>query len=69
MKPLVLILLPLCVLCGCAQTYKIILRNQQELMTSSRPKFDKATETYRFKDASGKQIVLPAFRVKEIAPL
>jgi hypothetical protein len=69
MKRLVLTLLPLCVLCGCAQTYKITLRNHQELTTSSRPKFDKATETYRFKDASGNQVVLPAFRVKEIAPL
>ena len=69
MKRLVFILLPLCTLCGCAQTYKITLRNQHEITTSSRPKFDKATETYRFKDASGRQVVLPAFRVKEIAPL
>jgi hypothetical protein len=69
MKRLVLILLPWCVLCGCAQTYKITLRNHQQITTSSRPKFDKASETYRFKDGSGNQVVLPAFRVKEIEPL
>ncbi len=69
MKRPFFILLLLCALCGCAQHYKITLRNHQQITTSSRPKFDKGTETYRFKDGSGNQVVLPAFRVKEIEPL
>jgi hypothetical protein len=62
-------LLALCAFCGCAQHYRVTLRNYQEMTTSSRPKFDRATETYRFKDSEGKQVVIPAFRVKEISPL
>lgn len=69
MKLLVLFLLAFTAFCGCAQPYKITLRNQQQLTTSSRPKFDKATQTYRFKDSSGRPVVLPGFRVKEIEPL
>jgi hypothetical protein len=61
-------LLLLTVFCGCAQRYKVTLRNHQEIVTSSRPEFDKATQTYRFKDSSGKEVVLPGFRVKDIAP-
>lgn len=66
---------PICVvlvaalICGCAQRYKITLHNHQEMTTSSRPKFDKVTQTYRFKDSSGRPFVLPGFRVKEIEPL
>jgi uncharacterized protein DUF903 len=55
--------------CGCAQRYKITLHNRQEMTTSSRPKFDKVTQTYRFKDSQGQPVVLPGFRVKEIEPL
>jgi hypothetical protein len=69
MRSLAILLLALFALCGCAQHYRVTMRNYQEMTTSSRPKFDKATETYRFKDAEGKQVVIPAFRVKEISPL
>ena len=69
MRSLAVFLLALCALCGCAQHYKVTLRNYQEMTTTTRPKFDKATETFRFKDDSGNQVVIPAFRVKEISPL
>jgi hypothetical protein len=69
MKPLILLGLVLCICAGCAQRYKITLRNHQEIITASRPKFDKPTSTYRFKDASGKVVAVPMFRIKEIAPL
>jgi hypothetical protein len=69
MKLFAVLLLGLTTLCGCAQRYKITLHNHQQLTTSSRPKFDKVTQTYRFKDSSGQPIVMPGFRVKEIEPL
>jgi len=69
MKLFTVLLLALTTFCGCAQRYKITLHNRQELTTSSRPKFDKVTQTYRFKDSSGRPVVLPGFRVKEIEPL
>jgi hypothetical protein len=58
----------LTILCGCAQRYKVTLRNHQEYVTSGKPEFDKATQTYRFKDSSGKEMILPGFRVKDIEP-
>jgi hypothetical protein len=58
-----------CILCGCANRYKITLHNRQEMTTTSRPKFDKTTQTYKFKDGSGREVVLPGFRVKEIEAL
>lgn len=69
MKFFVLLSLALTMFCGCAQRYKITLQNHQIISTSSRPKFDKATQTYRFKDSSGRPAVVPAFRVREIEPL
>ena len=69
MKLFAVLLLALTTCCGCAQRYKVTLHNHQEYTTSSRPQFDKATQTYRFKDSSGRPMVLPGFRVKEIEPL
>ena len=63
------LLLLVTVLCGCAQRYKVTLRNHQEIVTSTRPQFDQTTQTFRFKDSSGRQVVLPGFRVKDIEPL
>ena len=69
MKLFAVLLLALTTFCGCAQRYKVTFHNRQEITTSSRPKFDKVTQTYRFKDSQGKPVVLPGFRVKEIEPL
>lgn len=69
MKAFALLLIVVSLICGCAQRYKVTLHNRQELTTSSRPKFDQATETYQFKDDTGKPVVIPGFRVKQIEPL
>ena len=69
MKVFALFLIALGLTCGCAQRYKVTLQNRKELTTSSRPKFDKETGTYQFKDDAGKPVALPAFRVKQIEPL
>lgn len=69
MKALALLLVALSLFCGCAQRYKITLHNRQVMTTNSRPKFDEATGTYRFKNDMGQEVVLPGFRVKEIEPL
>ena len=69
MKAFALLLIALGLICGCAQRYKVTLQNRTELTTSSRPKFDKETGTYQFKDDTGRPVVIPGFRVKQIEPL
>jgi hypothetical protein len=61
--PLVLGLL---VLSGCASSYVIKLTNGAEITTPSKPQLDGGA--YRFKDAKGEQHLIPAGRVREIAP-
>jgi uncharacterized lipoprotein YajG len=54
---------------GCKSPYKITLTNGTVLTTSSRPKLDKTTNSYTYKDAQGKTVVIPAGRIREIEPL
>lgn len=54
-------------LCGCvSHQYRVILRNEQVIPALTRPKLDKETATYSFKDASGKRVVVPAQFIREI---
>jgi hypothetical protein len=69
MKALAFLLVAMSLICGCAQRYKITLNNRQEMTTSSRPKFHEETQTYRFKDDMGREVVVPGFRVRGIDPL
>ena len=69
MKAFALLLVAVSLVCGCAQRYKITLHNRQQMTTSSRPKFDEKTGTYRFKDDTGQEVIVPGFRVKQIEPL
>ena len=69
MKVFALLLVTLSLVCGCAQRYKVTLHNRQQVTTSSRPKFDEKTGTYRFKDDTGQEVAVPGFRVKQIEPL
>ena len=69
MKAFALLLIATGLICGCAQRHTVTLQNRQEYTTSSRPKFDKETGTYQFKDDAGRPIVIPGFRVKQIEPL
>jgi len=63
-----LIALSVAVLTGCARRYNITLSNNHVMSTTNRPKYDKATDSYKFKDGQGRPSSLPAFRIKEIAP-
>lgn len=67
MKFLSLLVLSLGVTCGCAQRqYKVILRNDQVIGASTRPKLDKETATYHFKDRHGKKVAISAYHIREI---
>jgi hypothetical protein len=57
-----------CTAIGCSQHYNITLSNNNMMSTRGKPKYDKATDTYKFTDSMGRPGSVPAFRVKEIAP-
>jgi hypothetical protein len=57
----------LCLSSGCARhQYRVILRNDQVIAASTRPKVDKATAMYHFKDAAGNPVAISAYHVREI---
>jgi hypothetical protein len=52
---------------GCvSRQYKVTLRNEQVIPARTRPKLDKATATYSFKDLSGQKLTIPAYMIREI---
>ncbi len=53
---------------GCIRRYQVTLTNGGVISTHSKPKLDKATGVYRFRDAHGVKTQVPAFKVREIAP-
>jgi len=64
---LVLLAMLLCASSGCvSHQYKVTLRNEQVIPARTRPKLDKATATYSFKDLSGRKVTIPAQLIKEI---
>ena len=65
MKKLAPILLAL-TLCGCAHQYVMKLSNGTQVLTASKPKLKGAS--YHYKDAKGRNVVVPVGRVTEIAP-
>ena len=54
-------------LCGCAQQYVMKLNNGVQLTTASKPKLKGVN--YHFKDARGRDNVVPQGRVVEIEPV
>jgi len=66
MKPILLLLLSVFMLCGCAHTYVITLDGGQRITTASKPKLKNGR--YVYKDASGRDAYVPQGRVREIAP-
>ena len=57
-----------CLAAGCAQHYNITLSNNNMMSCRGKPKYDKASDSFKFKDGYGRLVSVPAFRVKEIAP-
>lgn len=57
-----------CLASGCAQHYNITLSNNNMMSCRGKPKYDKASDSFKFKDGYGRLVSVPAFRVKEIAP-
>jgi hypothetical protein len=51
---------------GCSHQYTMKLSNGRAITTASKPKLEKGY--YHFKDASGKEVVVPQGRVREIEP-
>ena len=50
---------------GCSR-YEVTLTNGNVITAKSRPKLDPATDHYRFKDATGKEIWVPSMRIRSI---
>ncbi|EEF58454.1 YgdI/YgdR family lipoprotein [Pedosphaera parvula] len=70
MKPIniLVLLLVLSLLAGCASNYNVILTNGRVYTTSTKPKLDKAKNRYVFKDTSGQPVEVAPVLVREIAP-
>jgi hypothetical protein len=67
MKKLAIPLLAgLLVVSGCASHYVIKLTNGAQITTANKPQREGGA--YRFKDSQGKEHLVPAGRVQEIAP-
>jgi hypothetical protein len=64
---LVLLAILLCASSGCvSRQYTVTLRDEQVIRALNRPKLDKATATYTFKDLSGQKLTISAYHIREI---
>lgn len=65
---LVLLAMLLCASSGCVsrRQYTVTLRDEQVIRALNRPKLDKATATYTFKDLSGQKLTISAYHIREI---
>jgi hypothetical protein len=66
MKKAALFLLLTLTLSGCAHTYVISMNNGLQIVSASKPRLEGST--YHYKDAKGRECVVAAGRVREIAP-
>ena len=64
--PLCGLLLALSLAAGCVSRYDVTLTNQRVITSHGKPKFNKENNTFRFKDAEGREHVVPSFNVREI---
>jgi hypothetical protein len=68
MKNILLLLLWAVLLAGCMHGYDITLVNGIKITHVSKPKLNKQTGVYTFKDIKGRTNSISAARVVEIAP-
>jgi len=65
-KAALTLLIGLIALTGCAHHYVMRLNNGGEITTATKPQLKDGA--YRFQDAKGKEQIVPAFAVREVAP-
>ena len=53
---------------GCMNRYVITLSSGYVITTKGKPKYDKATDTFRYTDLKGKPRYVPSVSVREVAP-
>jgi hypothetical protein len=53
-------------LTGCSRHYAMTMTNGSRIVTASKPKLKNGS--YFFKNAEGKEVVVPAGRVRQITP-
>ncbi len=68
MKNKVALLLVTVALAGCRSSYDLTLSNGNRITGVTRPVLDKKTEQYHFKLADGRELTIPASRVRVIEP-
>lgn len=68
MKNILLLLLGAVFLAGCMHNYDITLVNGMKITRVSKPKLNKETGVYTYKDIKGEKKSVGAARVVEIAP-
>ncbi len=68
MKNVLLLLLGSVLLTGCMHNYDVTLVNGMKITRVSKPKLNKETGVYTFKDIKGREKSISAGRVVEIAP-
>jgi hypothetical protein len=67
-KILFLFLLALVALSGCKSSYDVTLSNGRIVSGVTKPVLDKVTDQYRFNLPNGKEVKVPAARVRIIEP-
>jgi len=68
MKNILLLLLSSVFLAGCMHNYDLTLVNGKKITHVSKPKLNKQTGVYTFKDVKGQTNSISAARVVDIAP-
>jgi hypothetical protein len=68
MKNVLFLLLGTVLLTGCMHNYDLTLMNGLQITHVTKPKLDKKTGLYSFKDIKGRKRTISASRVVEIAP-
>jgi uncharacterized lipoprotein YajG len=68
MKKILLPLVGVVLLAGCMHSYDVTLVNGIRITHVTKPKLDKKTGVYTFKDIKGRTNYVAAARVVEIAP-
>jgi hypothetical protein len=67
-KACLLLLVIVFPLTGCAHRYVVVLNRGATITAKSKPRLNKENNCYVFKDSEGREQVIPAVSVREIAP-